>query len=207
MGTGATAPPGAGLVGVGTAAVCAAASGPIGPGRLARTGPFTVMTVLLVLVEVGVGLVAGALVTHPATRILTERGVRSTAQAAEAAAQSARERVEEGLGMVRDRSTEGRAARDAEQEGTAPEKTDRGKREKTEQRESEASWETGRGEDRRTRREPRRGRAREEEPWSEDAEPPDAGLPRFRASRAQRSRLFAGWRERASERDRSTGED
>lgn len=197
----------AGLVGVGTAAVCAAASGPIGPGRLARTGPFTVMTVLLVLVEVGVGLVAGALVTHPATRILTERGVRSTAQAAEAAAQSARERVEEGLGMVRDRSTEGRAARDAEQEGTAPEKTDRGKREKTEQRESEASWETGRGEDRRTRREPRRGRAREEEPWSEDAEPPDAGLPRFRASRAQRSRLFAGWRERASERDRSTGED
>ena len=197
----------AGLVGVGTAAVCAAASGPIGPGRLARTGPFTVMTVLLVLVEVGVGLVAGALVTHPATRILTERGVRSTAQAAEAAAQSARERVEEGLGMVRDRSTEGRAARDAEQEGTAQEKTDRGKREKAEQREAEASWETGRGEDRRTRQEPRRGRAREEEPWSEDAEPPDAGLPRFRASRAQRSRLFAGWRERASEHDRQTRED
>ena len=32
----------AGLVGVGTAAVCAVVSGPIGPGRLARTGPFTV---------------------------------------------------------------------------------------------------------------------------------------------------------------------
>ena len=184
-----------------------AASGPIGPGRLARTGPFTVATALLVLVEVGVGLVAGALVTHPATRILTERGVRSTAQAAEAAAQGARERVEEGLGMVRDRRTGARAARDAEQEGTTREKTDRGKREKTEQRGEEASWETGRGEGRRTRRETCRGRAREEKPWSEDAEPPDAGLPRFRASRAQRSRLFAGWRERASERDRSTGED
>ena len=150
---------------------CAAASGPIGPGRLARTGPFTVVTALLVLVEVGVGLVAGALVTHPATRILTERGVRSTAQAAGAAAHSARERVEEGLGRVRDRRPEARVAQDAQQEGTD------------------------------------RGQVREGEPWLEDAEPPEAEAPRFRASRAQRSRLFAGWRERASERDHRKKED
>ena len=161
----------AGLVGVGTAVACAAASGPIGPGRLARTGPFTVVTALLVLVEVGVGLVAGALVTHPATRILTERGVRSTAQAAGAAAHSARERVEEGLGRVRDRRPEARVAQDAQQEGTD------------------------------------RGQVREGEPWLEDAEPPEAEAPRFRASRAQRSRLFAGWRERASERDHRKKED
>jgi len=52
-----------------------------------------------------------------------------------------------------------------------------------------------------------RGQVREGEPWLEDAEPPEAEAPRFRASRAQRSRLFAGWRERASERDHRKKED
>ncbi|QPL05977.1 MULTISPECIES: DUF6350 family protein [Actinomyces] len=61
------------LLTAGTWFACLAASGPIGPGRLAVVGPARATTVLLVAVETGVGLIVGSVLVHPRARALTER--------------------------------------------------------------------------------------------------------------------------------------
>ncbi|ETJ02660.1 MAG: hypothetical protein Q605_AUC00961G0001, partial [Actinomyces urogenitalis DORA_12] len=81
------------MVALGVGACCLAASGSIGPGRLTEVGPNTLMTVVLLLVELGVGLVAAAVLVHPRTRVATEHGVRQTVSAAGSAAASTREKV------------------------------------------------------------------------------------------------------------------
>lgn len=89
------------VLALGTWLACLAASGPIGPGRLADVGPATAMTVLLVALEAGFGLVTGCVLVHPRARVLTERGVSATAGAAASAASGARSRVEAGLAAGR----------------------------------------------------------------------------------------------------------
>ncbi|WP_244960226.1 DUF6350 family protein [Actinomyces faecalis] len=101
------------LVALGTGACCLAASGSIGPGRLAEVGPNTVMTVVLLLVEVGVGLVAAAVLVHPRTRVATEHGVRQTVAVAGSAAASTREKVEAGARAAQERRERVRAERES----------------------------------------------------------------------------------------------
>ncbi|WP_167147720.1 DUF6350 family protein [Actinomyces sp. ZJ308] len=56
------------LVAGGVGLLCLAASGAVGPGRMTDVGPQVLYTVILVLVEVGVGLAAMAVLAHPYTR-------------------------------------------------------------------------------------------------------------------------------------------
>ncbi|TFH51443.1 hypothetical protein E4J66_11940 [Actinomyces viscosus] len=56
------------LVAGGVGLLCLAASGSVGPGRMTDVGPQILYTVILVLVEVGVGLAAMAVLAHPYTR-------------------------------------------------------------------------------------------------------------------------------------------
>ncbi|SDM99889.1 cell division protein PerM [Actinomyces ruminicola] len=72
---------------------CLAASGQVGPGRMADVGPRSgfVAAIVALMVLVGVGLVA--VLPHPRTRALTSRGVQATKAATSAAADSARERL------------------------------------------------------------------------------------------------------------------
>lgn len=56
------------LVAGGVGLLCLAASGSVGPGRMTDVGPRILYTVILVLVEVGVGLAAMAVLAHPYTR-------------------------------------------------------------------------------------------------------------------------------------------
>ncbi|WP_250707935.1 DUF6350 family protein [Actinomyces sp. 217892] len=107
------------VVAAGTWLACLAASGPVGPGRLADVGPATTMTVLLVAVETGVGLVAGCVLVHPRARALTERGVRSTADAAASAASGARSRVEAGISATREAARERTARPDSDSADSA----------------------------------------------------------------------------------------
>ncbi|MGK2348442.1 cell division protein PerM [Actinomyces sp. W5033] len=97
---------GAVTVAAGAWLACLAARGPIGPGRLAEVGPVTGLTVLLVAMEVGVGLVAGSVIVHPRARVLTEHGVRSAALAARGAAGGARSRVGAGIAATRETARE-----------------------------------------------------------------------------------------------------
>lgn len=70
----------------GCALLCLAASGSIGPGRMAHVGPRTGYVVLLVLIEVGAGLLAGTGLLHPWTRRRTADAVGVASQAAGTAA-------------------------------------------------------------------------------------------------------------------------
>lgn len=105
------------MVALGVGACCLAASGSIGPGRLTEVGPNTLMTVVLLLVELGVGLVAAAVLVHPRTRVATEHGVRQTVSAAGSAAASTREKVEAGARAAQERRERVRAEREAAQAG------------------------------------------------------------------------------------------
>ena len=80
------------LLAAGMAILCLGASGPIGPGRMAHAGPQASSVVILCLVEIGLGLLAAALVLHPWTRRMTQRGVSAASQAAGSTAQGLRER-------------------------------------------------------------------------------------------------------------------
>lgn len=80
------------LLTAGVAILCLGASGPIGPGRMAHAGPQASSVVILCLVEIGLGLLAAALVLHPWTRRMTQRGVSAASQAAGSTAQGLRER-------------------------------------------------------------------------------------------------------------------
>lgn len=104
------------LLALGAALLCLAASGSVGPGRLAEAGPKTVYVVLLVLLETGFGLAAVTAVVHPRVRRATSQGVEATARAADSAAGTARQRLEVGLDSARERrerAQEARAARAA----------------------------------------------------------------------------------------------
>ncbi|RAX22411.1 MULTISPECIES: DUF6350 family protein [unclassified Actinomyces] len=81
------------LLGVGVLLVGLAASGQIGPGRMAEVGPRVgyVAVIVALMVLVGAGLVA--VLPHPRTRALTRRGVEATAAATSAAVGSAREHL------------------------------------------------------------------------------------------------------------------
>lgn len=81
------------LVALGVLLVCLAASGQIGPGRMAEVGPRGgyVAAIVALMVLVGVGLVA--VLSHPRTRALTVRGVEATTAATGAAAGRAREHL------------------------------------------------------------------------------------------------------------------
>ncbi|WP_139738868.1 cell division protein PerM [Actinomyces wuliandei] len=79
-----------------TGVACLAASGSVGPGRMADVGPQTGYTVLLVFLEVSVGLGATAVLTHPYTRTWATEAVSGTTQAAS----DARHRVEARLGSA-----------------------------------------------------------------------------------------------------------
>lgn len=103
------------LVALGAGACCLAASGSIGPGRLTEVGPNTLMTVVLLLVELGVGQVAAAVLVHPRTRVATEHGVRQTVAAAGSAAASTREKVEAGARAAQERRERVRTEREAAQ--------------------------------------------------------------------------------------------
>ncbi|VEG30047.1 cell division protein PerM [Actinomyces howellii] len=70
-----------------------AASGPIGPGRMAQVGPNLVQVPAFLGLEVGVGLVVVAALTHPYSRELVSRGATATTGALGAAAQEARRRA------------------------------------------------------------------------------------------------------------------
>ncbi|MDO4899795.1 DUF6350 family protein [Actinomyces sp.] len=88
------------LVAFGVLAACLAASGQIGPGRMAEVGPRSgyVAVIVALMVLVGVGLVA--VLPHPRTRVLTRRGVQATVAATSAAGHSARERFKTRLGQA-----------------------------------------------------------------------------------------------------------
>ena len=77
----------------GTGLACAAASGSAGPGRMSQVGPNIAAAIGLVLLEVGVGMVAAVVATHPWTAVAAERGVRSTTRRAGAAVEQAREMI------------------------------------------------------------------------------------------------------------------
>ncbi|MDO4243654.1 MAG: DUF6350 family protein [Actinomyces sp.] len=70
-----------------------AASGPIGPGRMAQVGPNLVQAPAFLGLEVGVGLLIVAALTHPDARELVGRGAAATTGAVGAAAQEARRRA------------------------------------------------------------------------------------------------------------------
>ncbi|GAV93500.1 hypothetical protein ADENT20671_0244 [Actinomyces denticolens] len=73
---------GTALLTAGVAVLCLGASGPIGPARMAHAGPTTSSVIILCLVEAGLGLLAAALVLHPRTRLVAQRGVSAASQAA-----------------------------------------------------------------------------------------------------------------------------
>ena len=100
-------------VAVGALVLGWAASGPVGPGRMAQVGPNLLYMVLLIFVEVGAGLLSVAALSHPYARELTGRGISATAEAADAAAHGTRERVEAGVEAARDRIADARDARQA----------------------------------------------------------------------------------------------
>ncbi|PHP53762.1 DUF6350 family protein [Actinomyces ruminis] len=81
------------LVALGVLLVCLAASGQIGPGRMAEVGPRSgyVAAIVALMVLVGVGLVA--VLPHPRTRALTFRGVEATTAATGAVAGRVREHL------------------------------------------------------------------------------------------------------------------
>ena len=69
------------------------ASGPIGPGRMAEVGPYSAYLCVFIALEVGIGFIVVAVLTHPTTRRLTTRGLAATADASSASAQSMRDRL------------------------------------------------------------------------------------------------------------------
>ena len=105
------------VVTLGCLVLALAASGPIGPGRMARVGPHLGHLCLFIALEVGVGLVAVAALTHPTTRRLTARGMAATADAADAPLHSTRERMDAGVEAVRERRAAARESRRARADG------------------------------------------------------------------------------------------
>lgn len=100
-------------VAVGALALGWAASGPVGPGRMAHVGPGLLSMTLLISLEVGVGLLSVAALSHPYARELTGRGITATTEAADAAAHGTRERVETRVEAARERLAGAREARHA----------------------------------------------------------------------------------------------
>lgn len=67
------------VVTLGCLALALAASGPVGPGRMTQVGPHWGHLCLFIALEIGVGLVAVAVISHPGTRRLAVRGTRASA--------------------------------------------------------------------------------------------------------------------------------
>ncbi|CAM2758136.1 DUF6350 domain-containing protein [Actinomyces slackii] len=97
------------VVALGMGALCLAASGPVGPGRMATTGPQLGYAVLFVFLEVAAGLGAIAVLSHPYTLSL-----------ASGAASGARSRMEESVETAVESARERRASRGAAAAQPAP---------------------------------------------------------------------------------------
>ena len=103
------------IVTLGCLALALGASGPIGPGRLAQVGPHPGYLCLFIALEVGVGFIAIAVLTHPTTHHrLTTRRATAADEAADASVHGARESRRAAAGAPRDRSAarESRRVRD-----------------------------------------------------------------------------------------------
>lgn len=208
------------IVTLGCLALALGASGPIGPGRLARVGPHPGYLCLFIALEVGVGLVAVAVLTHPTTHHrLTSR--RATA-AAGASAHGARERRQDEAEPPRDRSA-ARESRRVRDDGEGASRTDGAGRAETAEEGRGASTEAGNRRRAQAGAGPRReartgqvpphrakaGAARrraaggEAEPVATTRKIPSPGATFTGSGRSP----FAGWRERAQAADSASARE
>ena len=116
------------LVAAGTGLLCLAASGSVGPGRMAHVGPRTGYVVLLVLIEVGAGLLAGAGLLHPWTRRWTADAVGAATEVVGAAATRSAAGARNRVGQVRGRvsASHAQTGPDGDAEGAAGQDEDMG---------------------------------------------------------------------------------
>jgi hypothetical protein len=181
------------VVTLGCLALALAASGPVGPGRMTQVGPHWGHLCLFIALEIGVGLVAVAVISHPGTRRLAVRGTRASAGVAR--------------GLHEDAGAGARARGDTDDRWETTDRERNGRGEPTER--------NGQQRENVGHRVPRRGTeagtaplARdsgvEPAPVTEEVSAPES-IP---AGSAAGRGLFVGWRERASrEASRERAED
>ena len=113
------------IVTLGCLALALGASGPIGPDRMTRVGPHTGYLCLFIALEVGVGLIAIAVLTHPTTHDrLTARRAPGASRAADPSARSTRESRRTAAEARRERSSAPEARRVRDDGGGSTDSTD-----------------------------------------------------------------------------------